>query len=265
MFKQEPSVRASALTKWKNGYSIKTERYRITSWGDNGSLGFELYDHRYDTQELNNLANDSSYSSVFDSLKISLNNRILESKQKPKNTLTEFSNFDDSQRRILISDIGNVRIMNLYIPNGQSVESDKYIYKLSWLKALIKHIKSEQEKYKDIIILGDFNIAPEDRDVYDPEKWGEEVLCSPKERQALSKMTDLGFVDVFRLFDQDEKSFSWWDYRAASFRRNAGVRIDLILANESLSKKCVKSVIDREPRAWERPSDHTPVIAQFDI
>tara|TARA_B100001142_G_scaffold24408_1_gene22237 strand:+ start:2220 stop:2987 length:768 start_codon:yes stop_codon:yes gene_type:complete len=193
------------------------------------------------------------------------NGVALISKQKPKNTLTEFSNFDDSQRRILISNIGNVRIMNLYIPNGQSVESDKYIYKLSWLKALIKHIKSEQEKYKDIIILGDFNIAPEDRDVYDPEKWGEEVLCSPKERQALSKMTDLGFVDVFRLFDQDEKSFSWWDYRAASFRRNAGVRIDLILANESLSKKCVKSVIDREPRAWERPSDHTPVIAQFDI
>ena len=128
----------------------------------------------------------------------------------------------------------------------------------------INHAQREPVKHLSII-LGDFNIAPEDRDVYDPEKWGEEVLCSPKERQALSKMTDLGFVDVFRLFDQDEKSFSWWDYRAASFRRNAGVRIDLILANKSLSKKCVKSVIDREPRAWERPSDHTPVVAQFDI
>ena len=172
---------------------------------------------------------------------------------------------EDPQRRILTATINNNRIINLYIPNGQSVDSDKYIYKLSWLEALIKFIKKEQAKHKNIIILGDFNIAPEDRDVYDAEKWGEEVLCSPKERAALSEIIDLGFYDVFRQFEQAEKSFSWWDYRAAGFRRNAGVRIDLILASESLAKNCSGSAIDREPRTWERPSDHTPVIAEFDI
>ena len=186
-------------------------------------------------------------------------------KEQPKNIITDFSGFDDLQRRILITEINNVRIMNLYIPNGQNVESDKYIYKLAWLNALIAHIEREQDKYKDIIILGDFNIAPEDRDVYDAEKWGEDVLCSPKEREALEKIIALGFCDVFRKFDQEEKQFSWWDYRAASFRRNAGVRIDLILASESLKEKCEISYIDREPRTWERPSDHTPVIAEFNI
>ena len=187
------------------------------------------------------------------------------SKKKPDNIITDFTNFDDPQRRILIADINKVRIMNLYIPNGQSVDSEKYTYKLSWLKALTKHIKKEQDQYKDIIILGDFNIAPQDQDVYDAKKWGEEVLCSPKERKALQKIIDLGFCDVFRNFDQEEKKFSWWDYRAASFRRNAGVRIDLILASESLKNKCEISYIDREPRTWERPSDHTPVIAEFTI
>ena len=185
-------------------------------------------------------------------------------KEIPEDIITDFPGYDDPQRRILATTIDGVRIINLYIPNGQSVDSDKYIYKLSWLKALIKFIKIEQEKYKNIIILGDFNIAPEDRDVYDAEKWGEEVLCSPKERAALSDIFNLGFCDVFRRFEQAEKLFSWWDYRAAGFRRNAGVRIDLILATKILASKCIGSSIDREPRTWERPSDHTPVIAEFD-
>jgi len=186
-------------------------------------------------------------------------------KDKPTDIVTDFPDFDDPQRRILTATINNHRIINLYIPNGQTVDSDKYIYKLSWLKALTKFLKKEQSQHENIIILGDFNIAPEDRDVYDAEKWGEEVLCSPKERAALSEIIGLGFCDVFRQFEQAEKSFSWWDYRAAGFRRNAGVRIDLILANQELAKKCKSSSIDREPRTWERPSDHTPVIAEFDI
>ena len=185
-------------------------------------------------------------------------------KKKPTDIITDFPSFDDPQRRILAATIGDIRVINLYIPNGQSVDSDKYVYKLSWLNALIKFIKTEQKLHKNIIILGDFNIAPEDRDVYDAEKWGEEVLCSPKERKALSDIIKLGFVDVFRQFDQAEKLFSWWDYRAAGFRRNAGVRIDLILASKILAEKCLSSSIDREPRTWERPSDHTPVIAEFD-
>ena len=186
-------------------------------------------------------------------------------KDKPSDIVTDFPDLEDPQRRILTATINNNRIINLYIPNGQAVDSDKYIYKLSWLEALIKFLKQEQAKHKNIIILGDFNIAPEDRDVYDAEKWGEEVLCSPKERAALSDIIDLGFCDVFRQFEQVEKSFSWWDYRAAGFRRNAGVRIDLILASKDLAKNCIGSSIDKEPRTWERPSDHTPVIAEFDI
>ncbi len=114
-------------------------------------------------------------------------------------------------------------------------------------------------------MLGDFNIAPTDADVYDPEKWGEAVLCSPAERSALGRLLELGLDDVFRKFDQPEKSFSWWDYRAAGFRRNAGLRIDLILTSAAMTGACTASYIDREPRAWERPSDHAPVVAEFSL
>jgi len=116
-----------------------------------------------------------------------------------------------------------------------------------------------------LVVLGDFNIAPDDRDVHNPEQWGEGILCSPPERAALQALLDLGLSDVFRQFEQPEKTFSWWDYRAAGFRRNAGLRIDLILASKALADKCGASYIDREPRTWERPSDHTPVIAEFEI
>ena len=187
------------------------------------------------------------------------------SKEEPKDIVLDIPNFEDTQRRVLASTIGNARIINLYIPNGQTVESDKYLYKLKWLEALTNFLKEELARHKQLIVLGDFNIAPEDQDVYDPEKWGEDVLCSPKERGALKKILNLGFIDVFRQFKQKEKLFSRWDYRAVSFRRNAGVRIDLILASNSLSKKCTASYIDREPRSWERPSDHTPVIAEFEV
>jgi exodeoxyribonuclease-3 len=118
-------------------------------------------------------------------------------------------------------------------------------------------------RHEKLVVLGDFNIAPADEDVYDPEKWGEDVLCSPPERDALRRLTALGLTDVFRKFDQPEKSFSWWDYRAAGFRRNAGLRIDLILATDAMSQVCSASYVDKEPRAWERPSDHAPVVAEF--
>jgi len=183
----------------------------------------------------------------------------------PRDAVTDFPGFDDPQRRILASTIGELRIVNLYVPNGQEVGSDKYAYKLGWLAALGHFLRAELASHEHVVVLGDFNIAPEDRDVYDPVKWGDAVLCSPAERQALRDVLELGFVDVFRRFEQEEKSFSWWDYRAAGFRRNAGLRIDLILASEILAGKCIASYIDREPRTWERPSDHTPVIAEFDI
>ncbi len=177
----------------------------------------------------------------------------------------EIPGFEDPQRRVLASTIDGVRVVNLYVPNGQSVGSEKYEYKLSWLAALRNYLQDELKQHDKLVVLGDFNIAPDDRDVYDPEKWGDDILCSPLEREALRKLLELGLTDVFRLFEQPEKAFSWWDYRRAGFQRNAGLRIDLILASEAMTKACQASYIDREPRTWERPSDHTPVIAEFDM
>ena len=185
------------------------------------------------------------------------------SRSPPSDLVTDFPGFDDPQRRILAATIDGVRVVNLYIPNGSSVGSDKYEYKLGWLAALRGFLEKELSTHERLVVLGDFNIAPEDRDVYDPVKWGDSILCSPAERAALKELLDLGLNDVFRQFDQPDNTFSWWDYRAAGFRRNAGLRIDLILASESLARTCNASYVDREPRTWERPSDHAPVVAEF--
>jgi exodeoxyribonuclease-3 len=126
-------------------------------------------------------------------------------------------------------------------------------------------LQDELSQHERLVVLGDFNIAPKDEDVYDAEKWGDAILCSPKEREALGRLLDLGLTDVFRNFEQPEKTFSWWDYRAAGFRRNAGLRIDLILTSEALTRSCKASYVDKEPRAWERPSDHAPVVAEFEL
>jgi exodeoxyribonuclease-3 len=186
------------------------------------------------------------------------------SKEEPQDPDLELPGLDDPQRRVLAVTIGGVRVINLYVPNGSEVGSEKYQYKLGWLRALRDYLAAQLEKYDNVVVLGDFNIAPADEDVYDPEKWGEAILCSPLERAALSELLDLGLADVFRKFDQPEKSFSWWDYRAAMFRRNAGLRIDLILTSDPMTRRCTASYIDREPRTWERPSDHAPVVAEFE-
>ena len=179
--------------------------------------------------------------------------------------VTDFPGFEDPQRRILAVTVDGLRIINLYVPNGSRVDSDKYAYKLDWLKALRIFLKTELDNHEHIVVLGDFNIAPTDLDVYDPERWGDGILCSPPERAALAAIMELGLVDVFREYAPNEKVFSWWDYRAAGFRRNAGLRIDLILSDAPLARRCSSSYIDREPRAWERPSDHAPVVAIFDV
>ena len=179
--------------------------------------------------------------------------------------VTDFPGFDDPQRRILATTVGGVRVVNLYVPNGSEVGSEKYAYKLGWLDALRGFLADELKAHEKLVVLGDFNIAPADEDVYDPEKWGDSILCSPKERAALEAVMELGFTDVFRSFDQPEATFSWWDYRAAGFRRNAGLRIDLILASDTMSKACTASYVDKEPRALERPSDHAPVVAEFSL
>jgi exodeoxyribonuclease-3 len=175
----------------------------------------------------------------------------------------EFPDFDDPQRRVLAATVDGVRVVDLYIPNGSEVGSEKYAYKLDWLSRLQAFIVDELTRHEKLVVLGDFNIAPSDEDVHDPVKWGEAILCSPPERQALKDLLDLGLTDVFRNFEHPEKSFSWWDYRAAGFRRNIGLRIDLILTTDSMTTACTASYVDKEPRTWERPSDHAPVVAEF--
>jgi len=187
------------------------------------------------------------------------------SKMPVTDAITDFPDLDDPQRRILATTVNGVRVVDLYIPNGSEVGSDKYAYKLDWLAALRRFLEAEVKAHEKLVVLGDFNIAPADADVHDPEKWGEAILCSPAERKALRDILDLGLCDIFRKFEHPEKTFSWWDYRAAGFRRNAGLRIDLILTSDAMTQRCTASYVDKEPRSWERPSDHAPVIAEFDL
>lgn len=179
--------------------------------------------------------------------------------------VTDIPGLDDPQRRIIAATFGDVRVIDLYVVNGMEVGSGKYDYKLHWLEQVTAWIAGEMKQHEKLIVMGDFNIAPEDRDVHDPEAWGDGILVSGPERDALQRLCELGLTDTFRQFEQEEKSFSWWDYRRVAFRRNAGLRIDLVLASKALSETCCAAWIDKEPRRQERPSDHTPVVAQFDI
>ncbi|MDL2358425.1 MAG: exodeoxyribonuclease III [Pseudomonadota bacterium] len=172
--------------------------------------------------------------------------------------------YDDAQQRILAATIDGVRIICAYVPNGQAVDSDKYDYKLAWLASLNEWLADELREHAQLAILGDYNIAPEDRDVHDPAEWAGQVLCSDKERAALNGLIALGLTDSFRLFEQADKSYSWWDYRQLAFRRNRGLRIDHILLSAALAGRCSACAIDRAPRKWEQPSDHAPVIATID-
>ena len=171
--------------------------------------------------------------------------------------------FADEQSRVVAANVGDIRIVCAYIPNGQSVDSDKYHYKLRWLEALTDWLREEIKAHPKLVLLGDYNIAPEDRDVHDPKAWEGQVLVSDRERAAFRKLIDLGLHDTFRLFDQVDASFSWWDYRMAAFRRNLGLRIDHILVSSSLVQDCKSCWIDKAPRKLERPSDHTPVVLEL--
>jgi len=206
----------------------------------------------------------AGYHVVFSGQK-TYNGVAIISKQAAGDIITDVSGLDDPQRRILGATIGDVRVLNLYVVNGQEVGSEKYAHKLHWLDKVTDHISAQLQQFERFVVLGDFNIAPDDRDVHDPEAWHERILCSTPEREALQKIQQLGLADTFRLFDQEEQSYSWWDYRAAGFRRNRGLRIDLVLASKSLADSCRACTIDKEPRRLERPSDHTPVMAEFEM
>ena len=179
--------------------------------------------------------------------------------------VTAIPALEDPQKRVLAATINGVRVICVYVPNGESVESDKYRYKLKWLAALNTWLKDELVRYPRLAILGDFNVAPDARDVHDPKTWEGKVLFSEPEREALKTLLALGFEDAFRLFEQPERSFTWWDYRMNAFRRKMGLRIDHILLSGELARGCTACSIDVEPRGAERPSDHAPVIAEIEV
>lgn len=186
-------------------------------------------------------------------------------RQPLQDVVTGIPGFDDPQRRVIAATVGGVRLVNVYVPNGQSVGSDKYDYKLQWLAKLRDYVAAEMAAHPRLALAGDYNIAPDDRDVHDPAKWAGSVLVSDAERVAYRRLLGTGLVDTFRLFEQPDGVFSWWDYRMNAHRRNHGLRIDLILASRDLAERCTASGVDATPRAWERPSDHAPALAAFDI
>jgi exodeoxyribonuclease-3 len=170
-----------------------------------------------------------------------------------------------AQRRLIAATVGAVRVMSVYVPNGSAVGTDKYAFKLDWFRRLRHHLNDDYDPKQPLVICGDYNVAPEERDVHDPAMWEGQVLFSEPERAALRELMDWGLVDTFRLHQQDAGFYSWWDYRASSFRRNQGLRIDHILATAPLAEQCVAAWIDKLPRAGERPSDHAPVVAEFAV
>jgi exodeoxyribonuclease-3 len=170
---------------------------------------------------------------------------------------------DDTQARFLVASVGPLRVGSVYVPNGQTVASDKFAYKLAWLARWRRWLSAHADPAAPLALCGDINIAPDDRDVYDPEGWKDQVLCHPDERAALAELCRWGLVDVFRQHKSEGGLYSWWDYRQLSFPKNLGLRIDLILCTASLAARCTSVTIDRNARKGQNPSDHAPVIAEF--
>ncbi len=204
----------------------------------------------------------TGYQAVYSGQK-TYNGVALLSRGVPADVTAGIPGLDDPQKRVLAATYGDTRVICVYIPNGESVESDKYQYKLRWLAALTEWLRTEMQKYPKLALLGDYNIAPEDRDVYDPKEWAGKVLFSDLEHAAFKALIDLGLTDSFRMFEQPERSFTWWDYRMNAFRRKLGVRIDHILLSDALRPDCTACTVDIEPRKLERPSDHAPVFADI--
>jgi exodeoxyribonuclease III len=207
---------------------------------------------------------EAGYAAIFSGQR-TYNGVALLSRNKMTDMVTDVDGFLDPQRRILAGTVGDIRVINVYVPNGQCVDSEKYHYKLTWLEHMTAFIAEQLKTHPKLIVLGDFNIAPQLIDVHDPAMWEGKVLFSEPERALFSKLLNLGLIDSFRQFSPDAKAFSWWDYRLFAFKRNLGLRIDHILISNALHQACRHCYIDITPRAWERPSDHAPVIAEFNL
>jgi exodeoxyribonuclease-3 len=216
----------------------------------------KLEDHNFPHAEIE----AAGYQVAFSGQK-TYNGVALLARETPQDIVCGNPHFPDPQKRLIAATVNGIRVICAYIPNGQALDSDKYVYKLAWLDALQIWLGEELAANPQLALAGDFNIAPEDRDVHNPAAWAGQILCSAPERNAFQHMLDLGLKDSFRLFEQPEKSFSWWDYRMLGFQKNQGLRIDHILLSRPLATRCTAAGIDREMRKRERPSDHAPVFA----
>ncbi|WP_189069658.1 exodeoxyribonuclease III [Deinococcus radiotolerans] len=219
----------------------------------------KLEDHRFPAADLAALG----YHAAFSGQK-AYNGVALLTRQPPGDVLVEVPGLADNQRRVLAATVGPVRVICLYVPNGQALDSPKYTYKLEWLAAVRDWLKTEVAAHDRVAVMGDFNVAPEDRDVHSPKRWAGQVLVSEPERAAFRALLDVGLQDAFRLHEQPERVFSWWNYGRLALARNWGLRIDHILVSAALAAECRSCAVDLGPRHHERPSDHAPVTATFD-
>ena len=220
----------------------------------------KLEDHNFPREEIE----AAGYQVAFSGQK-TYNGVALLARETPTDVVCGNPHFPDPQKRLIAATVGDIRIVCAYFPNGQAVGSEKYEYKLAWLTALERWLSEQLATNPKLVLAGDFNIAPEDRDVHNPAAWAGQILCSDPERDAFKQLLALGLKDSFRLFEQPEKSFSWWDYRMLGFQKNQGLRIDHILLSTPLAEHCVAASIDREMRKLERPSDHAPVTAEISL
>jgi len=253
------------LASW-NVNSLKVRLDQVLEWMESSQIDVlamqetKLIDENFPATAFT----DKGYHIVFAGQK-TYNGVAVISKHPVTDIITDIPDLADPQRRILAVTVAGMRLINLYVPNGSDLTSDKYQYKLNWLQKVTAFIQQQLNLYPKMAVVGDFNIAPEDRDVHDPAEWVGCILVSPPERQAFTELLKLGLHDSFRNFEQEEKIFSWWDYRAAGFRRNRGLRIDHVLLSEPLNILCRQSKIDKEPRKAERPSDHAPAWVELEL
>lgn len=251
------------VASW-NVNSLKVRLNQVIEWLDSSPMDVlalqetKLMDENFPLQAFV----EKGYQVVYSGQK-TYNGVAVVSRHDMEDKITDIPGLDDPQRRIVAVTVAGIRIINLYVPNGAELISDKYQYKLDWLQKVTAFIQQQLSVYSKVVVLGDFNIAPEDRDVHDPIEWQGNILVSPPERLAFKNLLELGLHDSFRNFEQEENVFSWWDYRAAGFRRNRGLRIDHILLSTELNALCHASKIDIEPRKMERPSDHAPVWVEL--
>lgn len=251
------------IATWNvNSLTVRLEH--VLTWSQNANINVlmlqetKVIDEKFPQEALQN----AGFHLAFSGQK-TYNGVAILSQQPLQDVQLGFPNWPDEQKRVIAATIDGIRFVNVYVPNGSQLGSDKYQYKMAWLDACLVYLKATLNQYERVVLGGDFNIAPKDEDVHDPKAWEGQVLVSPQEREAYQKILALGLEDSFDALNHEGDRFTWWDYRQAGFRRNLGLRIDHLCVSPCLVKQAKSCLIDRDPRSWERPSDHTPVVLEL--